>query len=89
VTGKGGAVSTQKICFITVLVAVLLQVNSVLDDAEQHAGAYDFYIFTGGTSEMILGGKIADRQNLQDKDGIIIPGEYRGQPVGWAAKLTR
>jgi hypothetical protein len=32
---------------------------SVLDDAEQQAGAYDFYIFTGGTSEMILGGKIA------------------------------
>ncbi len=29
---------------------------------------------------MIVGGKIANRQNLQDKDGII-PGEYRGQPV--------
>jgi hypothetical protein len=58
----------------------LTKVNSVLDDAEQHAGAYDFYIFTGGTGEMILGGKIANRQNLMDKDGII-PGEYRGQPV--------
>src|SRR5207247_2343725 len=58
----------------------LTKVNSVLDDAEQHAGAYDFYIFTGGTGEMILGGKIANRQHLQDKDGII-PGEYRGQPV--------
>jgi hypothetical protein len=58
----------------------LTKVNSVLDDAEQHAGAYDFYVFTGGTGEMILGGKIANRQNLQDKDGII-PGEYRGQPV--------
>ncbi len=58
----------------------LTKVNSVLDDAEQHAGAYDFYIFTGGTGEMILGGEIANRQNLQDKDGII-PGEYRGQPV--------
>ena len=58
----------------------LTKVNSVLDDAEQHAGAYDFYIFTGGTGEMILGGKIANRQNLQDKDGIT-PGEYRGQPV--------
>src|SRR5206468_6576458 len=58
----------------------LTKVDSVLDDAEQHAGAYDFYIFTGGTGEMILGGKIANRQNLQDKDGII-PGEYRGQPV--------
>jgi len=58
----------------------LTKVNSVLDDAEQHAGAYDFYIFTGGTGEMILGGKIANRQNLKDKDGII-PGEYRGQPV--------
>jgi len=58
----------------------LTKVNSVLDDAEQHAGAYDFYIFTGGTGEMILGGKIANRQNLQDKDGVI-PGEYRGQPV--------
>src|SRR6266566_4532316 len=58
----------------------LTKVNSVLDDAEQHAGAYDFYIFTGGTGEMIVGGKIANQQNLQDKDGII-PGEYRGQPV--------
>ncbi len=58
----------------------LTKVNSVLDDAEQHAGAYDFYIFTGGTGEMILGGKIANQQNLKDKDGII-PGEYRGQPV--------
>jgi hypothetical protein len=44
----------------------LTKVNSVLDDAEQHAGAYDFYIFTGGTGEMNLGGKIANRQNLQD-----------------------
>ncbi len=58
----------------------LTKVNSVMDDAEQHAGAYDFYIFTGGTGEMILGGKIANQQNLKDKDGII-PGEYRGQPV--------
>lgn len=58
----------------------LTKVNSVLDDAEQHAGAYDFYVFTGGTGDMILGGKIANRQNLQDKDEII-PGEYRGQPV--------
>src|SRR6267142_2168137 len=58
----------------------LTKVNSVLDDAEQHAGAYDFYIFTGGTGEMILGGKIANQQNLKDKDGTI-PGEYRGQPV--------
>jgi len=29
---------------------------------------------------MIVGGKIANRQNLRDKDGII-PGEYRGQPI--------
>ena len=58
----------------------LTKVNSVWDDAEQHAGAYDFYVITGGTGEMIVGGKIANRQNLQDKDGII-PGEYRGQPV--------
>jgi mannose-6-phosphate isomerase-like protein (cupin superfamily) len=58
----------------------LTKVSSLWDDAEQHAGAYDFYIFTGGTGEMIVGGKIANRQNLQDKDGII-PGEYRGQPV--------
>jgi hypothetical protein len=58
----------------------LTKVDSVLDDAEQHAGAYDFYIFTGGTGEMIVGGKIANRQNLHDKDGVI-PGEYRGQPV--------
>jgi hypothetical protein len=58
----------------------LTKVNSVWDDAEQHAGAYDFYVFTGGSGEMILGGKIANRQNLMDKDGPV-PGEYRGQPV--------
>ena len=58
----------------------LTKVNSVLDDAEQHAGAYDFYVFTGGTGEMIVGGKIANHQNLVDKDGVI-PGEYRGQPI--------
>lgn len=58
----------------------LTKVNSVWDDAEMHAGAYDFYVFTGGTGEMVLGGKIANSQNLRDKDGII-PGEYRGQPI--------
>ena len=58
----------------------LTKVNSVLDDAEMHAGAYDFYVITGGTGEMIVGGKIANRQNLMDKDGPV-PGEYRGQPV--------
>lgn len=58
----------------------LTKVNSLWDDAEQHAGAYDFYVVTGGTGEMIVGGKIANRQNLVDKDGVI-PGEYRGQPI--------
>ncbi len=58
----------------------LTKVNSLWDDAEQHAGAYDFYVITGGTGEMIVGGKIANRQNLTDKDGVI-PGEYRGQPI--------
>ena len=58
----------------------LTKVNSVWDDAEMHAGAYDFYVITGGTGQMIVGGKIANRQNLRDKDGII-PGEYRGQPI--------
>jgi hypothetical protein len=42
----------------------LTKVNSVWDDAEMHAGAYDFYVITGGTGEMIVGGKIANRQNL-------------------------
>src|SRR5882757_5666617 len=59
----------------------LTKVNSVWDDAEMHAGAYDFYVITGGTGEMIVGGKIANRQNLKDKDGVI-PGEYRGQHRG-------
>ena len=58
----------------------LTKVNSVWDDAEQHSGVYDFYVFTGGTGEMIVGGKIANRQNLMDKDGPV-PGEYRGQPI--------
>lgn len=58
----------------------LTKVNSLWDDAEMHAGAYDFYVITGGTGEMIVGGKIANRQNLIDKDGPV-PGEYRGQPI--------
>src|SRR5262249_23661893 len=58
----------------------LTKVSSVWDDAEMHAGAYDFYVITGGTGEMIVGGKIANRQNLMDKDGPV-PGEYRGQPI--------
>src|ERR1700738_2276221 len=29
------------------------KVNSVWDDAEQHAGVYDFYVFTGGTGQMV------------------------------------
>ena len=49
----------------------LTKVNSVWDDAEMHAGAYDFYVITGGTGEMIVGGKIANRQNLMDKDGPV------------------
>lgn len=56
------------------------KVSSVWDDAEMHAGAYDFYVITGGTGEMIVGGKIANMQNLRDSDGGI-PGEYRGQPI--------
>ena len=55
----------------------LTKVNRVWDDAEQHSGVYDFYVFTGGAGEMIVGGKIANRQNLMDKDGPV-PGEYRG-----------
>ncbi len=58
----------------------LTKVNSVWDDAEQHAGVYDFYVFTGGSGQMIVGGKIENRKNLVDKDGPV-PGEYRGQPV--------
>jgi hypothetical protein len=58
----------------------LTKVSSVWDDAEMHAGAYDFYVITGGTGEMIVGGKIANQQNLMDKDGPV-PGEYRGQPI--------
>jgi len=58
----------------------LTKVKSVWDDAEQHAGAYDFYVITGGTGEMVVGGRIANRQNLMDQDGPV-PGEYRGQPV--------
>ena len=58
----------------------LTKVNSVWDDAEQHSGVYDFYVFTGGTGEMVVGGKIANRQNLMDKDGPV-PGDYRGQPI--------
>ena len=61
-------------------VASLTKVNSVWDDAEQHAGVYDFYIITGGSGEMVVGGKIANRQNLADRDGLV-PGEYRGQPI--------
>ena len=58
----------------------LTKANSVWDDAEQHAGVYDFYVFTGGAGQMIVGGTIENRKNLMDKDGPV-PGEYRGQPI--------
>jgi hypothetical protein len=58
----------------------LTKVNSLWDDAEQHAGVYDFYIITGGSGEIVVGGKIANRQNLTDPVGPV-PGEYRGQPI--------
>ena len=59
----------------------LTKVRSVWDDAEQHAGVYDFYIITGGSGEMVVGGKIANRQNLQEREVGPVPGEYRGQPI--------
>jgi mannose-6-phosphate isomerase-like protein (cupin superfamily) len=65
----------------------LTKVKSVWDDAEQHAGAYDFYVFTGGSGQMIVGGKIENRKNLMDKDGPV-PGEHRGQPVVDAQTLN-
>jgi hypothetical protein len=40
----------------------------------------DSYVITAGMGEMIAGGKIANRQNLMDKDGPV-PGEYRGWPI--------
>ena len=55
----------------------LTKVNSVLDDAEQHAGAYDFYIFTGGTGEMILGGKT---YKVKAGDWLLIPPDTPHQP---------
>jgi len=61
-------------------VSSLTGVMSVWDDAEQHAGVYDFYIMTGGTGEMIVGGEIEGRKNLTDQAGPV-PGEYRGQPI--------
>ena len=61
-------------------VASLTKKMSVWDDAEQHAGVYDFYIITGGTGEMVVGGEIEGRQNLADAAGPV-PGEYRGQPI--------
>ncbi|MBZ5728996.1 MAG: AraC family ligand binding domain-containing protein [Acidobacteriia bacterium] len=61
-------------------VASLTGVMSLWDDAEQHAGVYDFYIITGGSGEMIVGGEIAGRKNLMDQAGPV-PGEYRGQPI--------
>jgi hypothetical protein len=64
----------------------LTKVNSVWDDAEQHAGVYDFYVFTGGVGQMIVGGKIENRKNLMDKDGPV-PGEYRGNRLS-VAKLS-
>lgn len=58
----------------------LTKVMSTWDDAEQHAGVYDFYIIVGGTGSMIVGGEIENRQNLADASGPV-PGEYRGQPI--------
>ena len=61
-------------------VASLTKKMSVWDDAEQHAGVYDFYVITGGTGEMVVGGEIEGRQNLAEPSGLV-PGEYRGQPI--------
>jgi hypothetical protein len=49
----------------------LTKVNSLWDDAEQHAGAYDFYVITGGTGEMIVGGKIANQQNFAASQSLV------------------
>jgi hypothetical protein len=48
----------------------LSKVNSVWDDAERHAGVYDFYVFTGGSGQMIVGAEIGNQKNLMDKDGL-------------------
>jgi mannose-6-phosphate isomerase-like protein (cupin superfamily) len=61
-------------------VSSLTGVMSRWDDAEQHAGVYDFYVITGGTGEMVVGGEIEARKNLTSPDGLV-PGEYRGQPI--------
>src|SRR5215469_13404842 len=55
----------------------LTKVNSLWDDAEQHAGVYDFYVFTGGTGEMIVGGKTF---KVKAGDWLLIPPNTPHQP---------
>lgn len=62
---------------------------SLYDDADQHQGATDFYVITGGSGFTILGGMIENREQAPMPAGFrnranmqaILPGEFSGQPV--------
>jgi hypothetical protein len=61
---------------------------SLYDDADQHQGATDFYVVTGGGGRMIVGGVIQDREYGRMPPSYnpgtsqpLRPGEFNGQPI--------
>lgn len=67
----------------------LTKVSSVSDDAEMHAGAYDFCVITGGTGSIIVGGKIANMQPALDRLPAVFSGDQRRFVSLGADSLTR
>ncbi len=61
---------------------------SMFDDADQHQGATDFYVVTGGGGRMIVGGIIENREYGRMPPAFnsgtaqpLRPGEFNGQPI--------
>ena len=61
---------------------------SLYDDADQHQGATDFYVVTGGGGRMIVGGVIENREYGRMPPSYnpgtnqpLRPGEFNGQPI--------
>jgi quercetin dioxygenase-like cupin family protein len=63
---------------------------SMYDDADQHQGATDFYVVTGGGGRMIVGGVIENREYGRMPPAYnpatatiqpLRPGEFNGQPI--------
>ena len=66
--------------------ANLTGVMSHYDDVEQHEGVSDFYVFTGGSGQMVVDGVIDNREYRRASGNsgsasLLLPGEFAGQPI--------